>query len=109
MPSLTLQQALDSVHPQSMARQDTRSEQTEGCSSFLLCQAAIDRFHEIIRRPPIFVGTITLYVTSGWRGFFDLIQCHSCLDQILNPVADDRHHIAILDDIELIINVSMPG
>jgi hypothetical protein len=33
----------------------------------------------------------------------------SCLDQIADPVPNDRHHVAILDDVVLIAEAAVPG
>src|SRR5437667_12518627 len=72
-------------------------------SSFLLREASIYGLDEIVRR------TIALDVSARGRRCLDLFQCHSCFDQISNAVPDDRYHVAILDDVELIAHAAVTG
>src|SRR5579871_5026173 len=42
-------------------------------------------------------------------GGLDLVQRHAALDQILDRVADDHDHVAVLDRIRLVVDAAVSG
>src|SRR5262245_54437163 len=53
--------------------------------------------------------TIATIVVTRWTGGFQLLECHSLLDHVLNAVANDRDHVSILHDVGLIGQAAMAG
>src|SRR5580704_3322639 len=72
-----------------------------------LTAAAINRFDEIVGSPGTTVRPVPARIASGRRSGFDLFQRKTLFYQIANAVADDRHHIAIFDDVELIADAAV--
>ena len=54
-------------------------------------------------------GTEAGVVSRRRRRRLDLVERHALPDRILHAVADDRHHVSIFDDVELIAQVAVPG
>ena len=49
-----------------------------------------------------------MYPFAGWAALTS-VERSSRLDQIADPIADDRHHVTVLDDVVLIAETTVPG
>src|SRR2546426_12015564 len=78
-----------------------------GPSPGLGLQAAVNRFHEHIGRPGAGIGAVTRIVIGRWPGRFDLCQRGALIDQGPNAIPDDHHHVAVLQDLMLIGQVTV--
>src|SRR5262245_6228456 len=83
----------------------SRSWSLGGLSS----EALVDRFDEHLRRPRSGVRSVSPRVSSYRRRCLNLFERLPFRDQIADSIADDRHHVPVLDDVELIADAAMAG
>src|SRR6185503_8725701 len=74
-----------------------------------LAQAAVDRLHEVVRRPETAAGAVTPLVVAKEPRRLDLLQRHPLLDRVEEAVPDDRAHVAVLDHVGFVGQPSVPG
>src|SRR6267378_4080631 len=81
----------------------------EYCFTLLLSrrQTLVHGFDEFIGTPQPGLRVKARIVIFGISGSFDLIQRHTFLDRRLNAIADDHHHVAVLERIEFIADAAM--
>src|SRR5262245_52817605 len=59
----------------------------------------IDGFYKHVRGPATGGGTVQRVVIPCGFGAFDLFHGHAFFDHVLDAIANDGHHIAVLDHI----------
>src|SRR4029450_3471064 len=72
-------------------------------SLFLESKIAIYGLNEICRT------AVSSVVIQGRPGGLHLFECHSPLDHVLNAIANDNDHVAILENISLIADSTVSG
>src|SRR5580698_2696953 len=72
-------------------------------------QASINRSYKTVGGPWAVLGAPAGVVILGEPGSLDLFERHALLDGVLNPIANDCHHIAVFHDVELIADAPMTG
>src|SRR5438552_17339158 len=85
----------------------TRSSVATGRARFL--ETLIDGFDEHIRRPGSGGCAVPWIVIECRTRGFHLVERFFLLDHRGHTVADDRHHVAVLDDVELVADAPMGG
>src|SRR5262249_42211704 len=78
-------------------------------SRLLLGETPVDCFDEAIRRPGAPRVAVPSHVSFRRLGCLYFGERSSRLHQIADPVSDDRHHVPILDDVQLIAEATVPG
>src|SRR2546428_449177 len=78
-------------------------------SRLLLDEAPVDRLNETVRRPCAGLVAVAPHVSLRRLGSLDLGERSSRFDQIADAIADDRHHVTVLDDVVLIAEMTVPG
>src|SRR5665213_345375 len=71
-------------------------------------KALVDRLYKHAGRPRAGVGTVARRISRRRLRGLDLLERHALLAQVLNAIANDRHHVAVVDDVELIAETAMP-
>src|SRR5215471_3603606 len=71
-------------------------------SRLRLHEALVDRLNETVRRPCAGLVAVAPHVSLRWLGRLYLCERSSCVNQSTDPIADDRHHVTVLDDVILI-------
>src|SRR5207249_9280116 len=74
---------------------------------FLRLQAAVNSLDEHVGCPWARVGAVARIIVGRWAGRFDLRQRGARIDQRLNAIADDNHHIPVLQDFMLVGEVAV--
>src|SRR5262249_35038748 len=69
----------------------------------------VDCFDEAIRRPGAPRVAVPSHVSFRRLGCLYFGERSSRLHQIADPVSDDRYHVPILDDVQLIAEATVPG
>src|SRR5215469_6472920 len=65
------------------------------------CQTLVDGLDEVVGGPWAGAGSVFPVVRLGRVGGLDLIQSHTGADHAFDIVADDHHHVTVLDHVEL--------
>src|SRR5215471_16117953 len=78
-------------------------------SRLLLGETLINSLDETIRCPGTPWVAVASYVSFRRLCGLYFGQRSSCLDQFPDPVSNDRHHVAVLDDVVLIAEATVPG
>src|SRR4030095_14084292 len=74
----------------------------------LSAEILVDRFDELVRRPCAGVAAVPAAESLDRIGLADLIERHPLADPGANPIANDRHHVAIVDDVGFVADEAVP-
>src|SRR2546427_139667 len=78
-------------------------------SRLLLGEAPVDRLDETVSRPCATRVAVAPHISLSRLGSLYVVHRSSRFDQIADPIADDRHHVTVLDDVVLIAEMTVPG
>src|SRR5262245_8421987 len=85
----------------------TKSRRPEGLR--LPGEALIGRLDEHIRRPGTRGPAVPRVVVQRGSGGLDLLERHFLRNHVLDAVADNAHHLAVIRDVGLIREPPVPG
>src|SRR5262245_28007707 len=77
-------------------------------TSSLPAEILVNSFDELVRRPRAGVAAVSTAGSLDRVSLANLIERHPLADPRTNAIADDRDHVAIVDDIRLVTDEAVP-
>src|SRR4029434_4647442 len=71
-------------------------------------QSSIDGLDEVVGRPEARRRAVASVVIGRGACGLDLLKGHALLHHFLHAVANDRHHVAVLDDVRFVGDATVP-